>query len=184
MKPSKNTFTHALVIDLEATCCNRGSLNKDTIEIIEIGAFLVELKSFTTCFDFHQYVQPVKSTTITSFCSRLTGIQQADVENAPYFPQIVEELTLKLQAYPQTVFANWSNFDWRQFQKDCQYHQIEFPFQNGCWDLQKLFCKKQKHKQLYSVKGALEMVKLEFEGREHSAYYDACNTAKLLPYCL
>lgn len=184
MRRSARSISHVLVVDLEATCCNRGSLNKDTIEIIEIGAFLIEIASLEVCFDFHQFVRPIKSLKITPFCTRLTGIKQSDVKNAPDFPEMVHDLSQRLFRYPETIFACWSNFDWRQFHKDCKYHQIDFPFHNEYWDLQKLFRRKQKQRQLHSVKGALEAVGLEFKGREHSAYYDALNTTKLLPFCI
>ena len=179
-----SSITHALVIDLEATCCNRGSLTKNDIEIIEIGAFLVELSSLTTTYSFHSYVQPVKSSKITPFCRRLTGIQQSDVDEASEFPDVAEELFKNIDDFSKVVFACWSNFDWRQMRKDCVYHKIKFPFQNQYWDLQKLFRQKQKLHQNYSVKGALTVINEEFEGREHSAYYDALNTAKLVSYCL
>ena len=184
MKKKSRSISHVLVVDLEATCCNRGTLTKNDIEIIEIGAFLVEIKSLQICFHFHQYVRPVKSSKLTSFCRRLTGIQQSYVDNASYFPEVISQFSQQLAPYPEIVFASWSNFDWRQLNTDCRYHKIDFPFHSDYWDLQKLFRRRQKQKQLHSVKGALEIVDLEFEGREHSAYYDALNTAKLLPFCI
>ena len=184
MTEGKARFTHALVVDLEATCCNRGTLTKDDIEIIEIGAFLIDLKSLQICAELHQYVHPIKSSQLTPFCQRLTGITQENVDAAPYFPEIVEKLSALVIQYPQTIFCCWSSFDWRQFHQDCRHHDIDSPFHQEYWDLQRIFRRKQKHKQLYSVKAALEKVALNFEGREHSAYYDALNTAKLLPFCL
>lgn len=42
-----------LVIDFEATCCDRGTVKKDAMEIIEIGAVMVAARDFRIEGEFH-----------------------------------------------------------------------------------------------------------------------------------
>src|SRR5690606_20200970 len=69
-----------LVIDLEATCDNAGAVPKREMEIIEIGAVLVDRTSFEPIAEFQTFVRPVRHPKLTRFCQELTSITQAQVD--------------------------------------------------------------------------------------------------------
>ena len=60
-----------LVVDLEATCCDRKSSPSSKREIIEIGAVMVD-RDLNAISEFQTFVRPVRFPTLTSFCTELT----------------------------------------------------------------------------------------------------------------
>ena len=174
---------HLLVVDVEATCCNNKTITKADVEIIEIGAVLLHWPTLATVSTFQSYVKPVKKPVLTYFCTRLTGITQQQVDNAPIFPQVIQQLQSDVLKEHNVQFCSWSPFDWRQLHRDCLHHQIPIPSVAGQWDLQVLFRRQQQHTQNMSLANALRSVDLTFEGKRHSGIDDAINTARLVPYC-
>ena len=53
MKPDKY-----LVIDFEATCCDQGTIPPDKMEIIEIGAVMVDAGDLKPVDEFQSFVRP------------------------------------------------------------------------------------------------------------------------------
>ncbi len=78
-------YDYFLVVDLEATCCEDESLPPNERETIEIGAVIVDLKTFQVQGEFQTYIKPVRHPILTSFCQELTKIQQDVVDQAPFF---------------------------------------------------------------------------------------------------
>ncbi|MCA9708043.1 MAG: AAA family ATPase [Myxococcales bacterium] len=118
-----------LVIDLEATCDDGGAVPKREMEIIEIGAVLVDGSSWAPLAEFQSFVRPVRHPRLTEFCCTLTSIAQADVDEAPSFPEALERL--RVFAYggdARPVFCSWGNYDRRQFEQDAGLHGVTLPF--------------------------------------------------------
>ena len=40
-----NRYDYFLILDLEATCCDKGTISRHEMEIVEIGAVTVEAQS-------------------------------------------------------------------------------------------------------------------------------------------
>lgn len=178
-----DAWEYLLVVDLEATCA-LGNIPVGEIEVIEIGAFIVQRSDYQIIDSFHSFVRPVIHPEITPFCTRLTHITQEDVQDAPLFRDVLTAIdTQLLKKYP-AVFASWTDFDWKQLRRESLKKDAPFPFSSTSIDLQKKFKQKQQDKQLRSVRKALEHVGLEFAGVEHSAKADAYNTARLVPYSM
>lgn len=179
--------THLLVVDFEATC--GPGVSKGGVEIIEVGAVLCSFEMDSLNVDtlpiFHSMIKPQVHPKITPFCTRLTGIRQQDVEQAPSFKQCMKNWLGFFDNHgcnPNTLlFGSWSKFDWQQLNKEFARNEISFPF-GHCIDLQQRFKKYNSHRTILSVKKALETLELEFDGVEHSALSDAKNTARLLPF--
>jgi len=74
-------FRYLCVLDVEATCdrSNRGWAH----EIIELPIVLVDLHTLTVVNEFRSFVRPTVVTTLTEFCTELTGIGQSSVDEAP-----------------------------------------------------------------------------------------------------
>lgn len=179
--------THLLVVDFEATC--GPGISKGSVEIIEVGAVLcpfeIDSLNVDTLPTFHSMIKPQLHPKITPFCTRLTGIRQQDVEQAPFFKECMHTWIAFLENHgcnpSALLFGSWSKFDWQQLNKEFERNKMDFPFEH-CIDLQQRFKKHNEHRTVLSVKKALEALELEFEGVEHSALSDTKNTARLVPF--
>ena len=76
-----------MVMDLEATCCNDESFPTSEMETIEIGALIVCGETLKPVSKFCTFIKPVRHPQLTKFCTSLTSITQADVDNAPTFKE-------------------------------------------------------------------------------------------------
>ena len=65
-----------IVVDFEATCDDGGRIQPHEMEIIEIGAVKVNRKTGEVLDSFQAVVCPTIHPYLSSFCMRLTGIQQ------------------------------------------------------------------------------------------------------------
>ena len=79
-----------LIIDLEATCCDDKSIARHDMEIIEIGAVLLNAQTMEIESEYQSFVQPILNSTLTDFCRSLTSITQEDVDCAPRFPEAIK----------------------------------------------------------------------------------------------
>ncbi len=172
-----------LVIDLEATCCNKNSFPRNEMEIIEIGAVLAEGKTFDILSEFQSFVQPVRTPELTAFCTELTTIRQEQVQQAPVFGEAFDNLLRWTQNYQPMVFCSWGDYDRRQFQQDCAFHQVEYKLPHRHLNLKKRFSERQGLRRKLGMAGALRKVGLPLEGTHHRGLDDARNIARLLPYC-
>ena len=85
-------YERFLIVDLEATCCDINSIPRSEMEIIEIGAVMVENRSFEITDEFQTFIKPERTPKLTPFCTELTSISQSEVDAAPNF---VAATTLK-----------------------------------------------------------------------------------------
>ena len=79
-----------LVIDFEATCCDRGSVPREQMEIIEIGAVMVDGRRLEAVAEFQSFVRPVRHPILTVFCTQLTSITQQQLAAAPTFGEMLQ----------------------------------------------------------------------------------------------
>ena len=175
---------HWLVIDLEATCCNDGQFPRDEMEIIEIGAVIAGGKTSQQVDEFQVFVRPARHTTLTDFCRELTGIQQADVDSAVGFLQAMSMLTVWMDGYPDAVFCSWGEYDLRQFERDCAFHAVAWPFGNRHVNLKQRYTERFSLKRGAGFGHALSKHSLTFEGRPHRGIDDARNIVRMLPIIL
>ena len=68
-----------LVIDLEATCCDQGSIPPEAMEIIELGAVWATQQGEVIA-TLQRFVRPSERPTLTPFCRSLTRIEQASID--------------------------------------------------------------------------------------------------------
>jgi Exonuclease len=87
-------FHYLAILDFEATC------SKERIqpqEIIEFPILLFNTTTLAVDATFHSYVRPVHHPTLTEFCTKLTGIHQNTVDEAPEFRQVWSDVMAFLQ---------------------------------------------------------------------------------------
>ena len=103
------------VIDLEATCWERGDPNRSPhkAEIIEIGAVLLD-ENFNYISEFDYFVQPMYNRTLTEFCMDLTSIKQADVDSALKLPAVITLMKDWIGTSKDVTFCSWGYFDKEQ----------------------------------------------------------------------
>jgi inhibitor of KinA sporulation pathway (predicted exonuclease) len=172
-----------LVVDLEATCADDGSIPPASMEIIEIGAVWAGADG-SVVDRFQSFVRPLDRPALTPFCTSLTGIRQADVDAAPLFPvaaQLLREFSDRCRA-PGCVWASWGNYDRKQFERDCARHGTEYPLQLPHENVRRTFTVQQGIGTDVSLATACELAKIGLQGSYHRALDDAINTARLLPW--
>jgi inhibitor of KinA sporulation pathway (predicted exonuclease) len=57
-----------LIVDLEATCCDNRTIPRHQMEIIEIGAVMLNRTTWEIDSEFQQFIQPVRHPHLTEFC--------------------------------------------------------------------------------------------------------------------
>jgi inhibitor of KinA sporulation pathway (predicted exonuclease) len=169
-----------LIIDLEATCSNDGTVPRDEMEIIEIGAVMLGARNFEIASEFQIFVKPVRHPELTPFCRELTNIRQEDVDIAPSFAQSVARLQAWMAGYADALFCSWGDYDRNQFKQDCEFHRINYPFGPEHLNLKAEFAKQFGLKKKLGITGALKHLGLEFVGSHHRGLDDAKNIARIV----
>ncbi len=168
---------HYIIYDLEATCWD--GRNKAQNETIEIGAVLVNDKKEIVS-EFVQFVKPLKNPNLSEFCKNLTSIKQSDVDNAPYFGEAIEKFKawgdLKNEEY---VLCSWGYYDKKQFESDCNIHNLNSDWVNRHINLKHQYGKFKKLKRAIGMKNALDNEKIILTGTHHRGIDDARNITKI-----
>lgn len=184
-----------LVLDLEATCSNTGSVPRHESEIIEIGACMVshrESADFQILEEFDIYVKPAIHPTLTEFCTELISIQQKDFEGAVLFPEALCKLREFVEKYggPQEVaFLSWGDYDKNQFVREAGRHGLEHELERTSGDLERnhfnvkrMFAEGQGLRRGCELGAALMRMGMGFEGTAYRAIDDARNIVRLLEF--
>ncbi len=177
------TAAHFLVIDLEATCDEDRRIRSRQMEIIEIGAVLVDAETLLPVAEHQTFVKPVRHPVLTDFCKKLTTMTQADVETAPGFPQAIASLARFIDGR-DVLFCSWGDYDRRQFEQDAKFHKVSLPFGGKHLNVKKQFSTQLGEETRYGMAGALRRVGLQLQGTHHRGIDDARNIARLLPWVL
>ena len=181
MKPNWKYRKNYIFLDLEATCAKDNGFARGERETIEIGAVAIDAE-FRIVSEFQEYIRPVLHTTLTEFCTELTGITQAQVDAAAFFPHVFERFVAWVAGFDDAFLFSWGNYDRKQLVQDCRRHGINYTLPAGFLDFKNLFYKKQKLLKRSGLGATLTQLGLSFEGRPHSALSDAKNTAWLWRY--
>ncbi|KPA80344.1 hypothetical protein ABB37_04612 [Leptomonas pyrrhocoris] len=178
-------YDYVLVLDFEATCEEHPPPNY-LYEIIEFPVVLVDVRLQRVVAEFHRFVRPRYKVELSSFCKKLTGMRQADVDAAPSLEEVILQFERwfahTLPPHSRCVFATDGPMDMREF----MYHHsvsrqgIRFP---------PLFYQYVDVKQIFAgffhcsqgkIKAMLEVLHVPFEGRLHSGLDDARNIASIV----
>lgn len=170
------------VVDVEATCSADNSIPRNEMEIIEIGAVMVDAITLDAVDEFQRFVQPQRHPQLTQFCIELTSIRQIEVDFAWGFPRVIDDLKQWLRAFPDNLFCSWGDYDRIQFERDCRYHNVAYPFGRSHLNLKKAYATRQRLKRPIGMARAVRQAGLRLSGIHHRGIDDARNIAKLLPY--
>jgi len=166
-----------IIFDLEATCWD--GWDKSQNETIEIGAVLVnENKEIVS--EYSEFIKPLKYPILSEFCKNLTSIQQCDVDSAKYFSEVIEDFKNWItQNGNDYVLCSWGFYDRKQFESDCQVHDLDDNWVKRHISLKHQYGKFKKLKRAIGMKNALINEGIELEGTHHRGIDDARNISKI-----
>jgi ERI1 exoribonuclease 2 len=177
-----------IVVDLEMNpiCQESEARRICTMENIEIGAIMLD-DNLHEISSFRTYVKPEYNNLIMPKISKLTGITDAMVANAPGFQEAFKMFTnWCLGTGDEVVMYAWSTVDYDQIMKEIELKGYEMSeaeqrLMKVEWtDFQNVFGCHLGFERQISLKMALELAGVDFAGRQHDALDDARNTAVLL----
>ena len=171
-----------LIIDLEATCCDAGTIPREETEIIEIGAVMVDGSTLKILDEFVSFVRPVRHARLTPFCTELTSITQEQVDAAPAFAEAMADLGEWANGRPGLLFCSWGDYDRKQFIRECRSSGISYPFGDNHLNLKLRFSEQQSLRRRYGMASALRKAGVPLVGTHHRGIDDARNIARLLPF--
>lgn len=168
-----------IIFDLEATCWEND--RSKTSEIIEIGAVKLNdrLKSVDT---FSQFVKPVIHPILSDFCTRLTSIEQTDVDSADTFENVMTEFENWITSSDtEAILCSWGFYDRKQIIKECKEKNYSGRILSL---LDKHISIKHQFAKIKGIKPcgmsrALELLGLPLEGTHHRGIDDAKNITRI-----
>lgn len=177
-------YKQHVVIDLEFTPIPKSYKYERSIvknEIIQIGAVLLD-EQYRKISTYSTYVKPQYAYHIKDSVTELTGIEDADVENAPVLEDAMKKLVGWIGDEARTRIYSWSNTDLYQLEDECYLKGIGFPTVMGRWmDFQRIYGRLIGSRHHLSLKNAMASANGQFVGTlAHTALYDAMATAELL----
>lgn len=171
-----------VVIDIEATCWNGKPPSGQENEIIEIGICPLDIVSGQPLEKESILVKPEHSQ-VSKFCTKLTTLTQEQVDRGIPFQKACSILQKKYNTN-QKVWASYGDYDRSQFEKQCQYRGIRYPFGKRHINVKTLFGVIHALPKEVGMAAALELLNLPLEGTHHRGHDDAWNIARILSVLL
>lgn len=169
-----------LIVDLESTCSNDGSVPRDEMEIIEVGALVQNARTFEVESEYQSFVHPVRHPVLTDFCRELTSITQTQVDSAPPFVDVLREFIDWQTEFEDCLFCSWGDYDRKQLSQDCKYHELQMPMRDRHHNIKKDFAKTLQLKKPVGVGQALKRLGMKFEGTPHRGIDDVRSMARII----
>jgi len=114
---------YIIVFDLELTCWPEDhplkSQQMSICEVTEIGAVILDARTLKEKRRFTRTVRPVNHPILTDFCTKLTGITQAEVDGSPMLLDVLSSL------YDDGELPDPSTFIWASWGGDARWLQSE-----------------------------------------------------------
>lgn len=177
-----------IVVDLEMNPIKYGHEARriGTNEIIEIGAVMLD-DDLSEVAAFKTFVKPELNDGIAKKITKLTGITDDMVKNAPDFNTALKMFISWCNGTGDEVIVHaWSESDYDQIKKEMEIKFYECTAEernilDKKWDdFQHQFDSHLGFERQLSLSTALNMAGIDFMGRAHDALDDARNTAELL----
>ncbi len=167
-----------IVVDFEATCWDDTGRRGDN-EIIEIGCVRVRRRDGAVDDVFETLVQPTRYPVLSNLCRVVTGIDQADIDTAPRFPQAYRRMREWIGDPHAHAFASWGAYDRFLLRSTCAFHRLPFPFDDEYINIKPAFVDRFMGRGV-SMEQALAIVGAPPTMVRHRALSDARSAAILL----
>jgi inhibitor of KinA sporulation pathway (predicted exonuclease) len=165
----------AVYIDLEWLCWHSTPPPGLRQEIIEIGIVEMDLASLTVIKEASYFVRP-RRWELSVECEQLTGITRQDILSGRSLVEVLNTIADKFQLTGVPCCA-WGN-DFKMLADACHYERLRNPFGRPV-DLAKMFGDLLLVELNVSLKNAVQMLGLSFDGILHGALPDARNAARV-----
>lgn len=198
--PKENIFDFYVVIDFEATCDGHKIIKPENQEIIEFPAVLLNCKNGKVEDEFQSYCRPVLHPLLTDYCTKLTGITQDIVDQAPSFPETFASFNEWLQKknlgskFSFAIVTDGSKDMGHFLKRQCVLSNILFPEYGKYWvNIRKIFSNFYKVGDMVHrahlinetvLTAMMKEMEYEFKGRAHSGLDDARNIACIVQVLL
>lgn len=166
------------VVDVEATCWDGDPPPGAVHEIIEIGLTVVDLDAGERIGRHRILVRPARST-VSAFCTELTGLTQTEVDTGVGFAEACRLLAAEHHAGSRP-WASWGDYDRHQFTRQCEATGTPYPFGPRHTNAKASFTTAHGLRKRPGMAGALQIAGLPLEGRHHRGEDDAWNIARLV----
>lgn len=182
---------HVFVVDVESTCweteAEQGSMPN---EVIEIGICRLDMKTGAITEKGSYRVSPQRST-ISEFCTRLTGWTADMIAGAPTMPYVLSNIQRDYRLGRDNLWFSFGEYDRVKLsstpgEKGGVHHLygIEYsqnPFaQMKHFNVKTLMMLKERLAKGMSMDRSLTYYGLQLEGRHHNGADDAYNIAKIV----
>src|SRR5688572_30481137 len=167
-------YNRVLCIDVEMTCWEGEPPAGEVSEMIALG--IVDLK--TDDLEIRraqQFLIRPQFSTISPFCSTLTGITPSEGAAAPPLAEVMRTVR---KTFGQSDWCAWGRDD-ELIRESCARAEAEFPFPGLFHDLAAQVRLLLGLTYRLSLDEALARFNLDFEGQAHDALADARNLARL-----
>ncbi len=166
------------VIDVEATCWERKAPPDQVHEIIEIGVCVLDTETFERTEKRSIVVKPARSS-VSAFCTELTGWTQAQVDQGVSFAEACETLKREFRSDSRT-WLSWGEYDRQQFERQCQATGTAYPFGARHINAKQVFATSRDSRKEFGMARALKILGWSLEGRHHNGADDAWNIAGIV----
>ena len=166
------------VVDVEATCWTGKPPEGQVSEIIEIGLTVVDVHDWFRVSKHQIVVRPQRST-VSEFCTELTGWTQDQVDTGVSFAEACDMLRREYRA-DSRAWASWGDYDRKQFLRQCDATGVRYPFGSVHTNAKQQFAQANGWPKGVGMHQALEAARLPLEGRHHCGADDAWNIAALV----
>ncbi|MYW63599.1 DNA polymerase III [Streptomyces sp. SID8379] len=169
------------VVDVEATCWDGQPPPGSVSEIIEVGLTVVDLDARRRLGRHRILVRPSRSS-VSAFCTELTGLTQAEVDRGVPFADACRTLRERFAAQHHQ-WASWGDYDRHQFRRQCEASgaaRASYPFGAVHINAKAVFTESHGLRKRPGMAQALTVAGLPLEGRHHRGEDDAWNIAALV----
>jgi inhibitor of KinA sporulation pathway (predicted exonuclease) len=176
---NSNSAHHLVnVVDVEATCWAGSQPPGAVSEIIEIGLTVIDLAAGERLARHRILVKPARST-VSEFCTQLTGLTQDEVDQGVSFAEACRLLATDHSAGTRP-WASWGDYDRKQFTRQCQATGTPYPFGRHHTNAKLAFTDAYGLRKRPGMAQALTLAGRPLEGRHHRGEDDAWNIAALV----
>lgn len=173
-------------VDLECTAWEDGKLpdgrsQRDYMEMIEIGIVQMDVRTLEIEMKESYLIIPTEMglSGITEYCTKLTGItQQMIIKEGLALDYALARMMSEFKT-AKYEWMSWGDFDRTQTEKECKRKGLQYPFSKTHTNFKYWFSLLTNQNVQRNVEGALEFMKMKFEGSPHRGVDDAYNIARL-----
>lgn len=174
---AKRKLDQVLIIDVEATCWEHTPPPDQVSEIIEVGLCMLDVTTWQPHSKRRILVRP-ESSTVSHFCTQLTGLTQEQVDRGISFAEACSLLKAEYASH-ERVWASYGEADRLRFERQCQSRQVAYPFAPRHINIKALLALWYGLPKEVGMAAALKIAGLPLEGTHHHGDDDAWNIATL-----